>query len=111
MGDAAKVQKGVLSAKLAEDEGALVPVRELLTAEVLLLDDADLRKLERHRKLLETAMQRQVGLLNQLHALVAAVEAQNLAEAKELCVRLRLVKRGVSPRLLESARPPEDALR
>ncbi|MFY0528732.1 hypothetical protein ACN28I_38065 [Archangium gephyra] len=90
--NAAKVLKGALSVKLAEDEGALAPVRERLAAEVLLLDDADLRKLERHRKLLETAMQRQLGLLDQLRAQVAAVKAQNPAEAKELRVRLRLVK-------------------
>jgi hypothetical protein len=92
LGDAAKVLKGALSAKLAEDEGALAPVRERLAAEVLLLDDVDLRKLERHRKLLETAMQRQLGLLDQLRAQVAAVKAQNPAEAKELRVRLRLVR-------------------
>ncbi|QRN99152.1 hypothetical protein JRI60_09090 [Archangium violaceum] len=92
LGDAAKVLKGALSAKLAEDEGALAPVRERLAAEVLLLDDADLRKLERHRKLLETAMQRQLGLLDQLRVQVAAVKTQNPAESKELRVRLRLVK-------------------
>ena len=85
----------------------LVPVRERLTAGVLLLNDAGLRKLERDRKLLETAMQQQLGL----RARMAAVEAQNPAEAKELRVRLRLVKSVVSPRLLESARPPEDAPR
>jgi len=92
LGNAAKVLKGALSAKLAEDEGALEPVRERLAAEVLLLDDADLRKLERHRKLLETAMQRQLGLLDQLRAQVASVKAQNTAEARELRVRLRVVK-------------------
>jgi hypothetical protein len=92
LGDAAKVLKGALSAKLAEDEGALAPVRERLAAEVLLLDDADLRKLERHRKLLETAMQRQLGLLDQLRVQVAAVKTQNPVESKELRVRLRLVK-------------------
>lgn len=91
LGNAAKVLKGALSAKLAEDEGTLAPVRERLAAEVLLLEDADLRKLERHRKLLETAMQRQLGLLDQLRAQVAAVKAQNAAEAKELRVKLRLV--------------------
>jgi hypothetical protein len=64
LANAAKVAMGALSAKLAEDEGALAPVRERLAAEVLLLEDADLRKLERHRKLLETAMQRQLGLLS-----------------------------------------------
>jgi hypothetical protein len=90
--NAAKVVMGALSAKLAEDESALAPVRERLAAEVLLLEDADLRKLERHRKLLETAMQRQLGLLEQLRAQVAAVKAQNTAEARELRVRLRVVK-------------------
>jgi hypothetical protein len=92
LGNVAKVLKGALSAKLAEDEGALAPIRERLAAEVLLLDDADLRKLERHRKLLETAMQRQLGLLDQLRAQVAAVKAQNPVEAKELRVRLRVVQ-------------------
>ena len=37
-------------------------------------------------------MQRQLGLLDQLRAQVATVKAQNPAEAKELRVRLRLVK-------------------
>lgn len=92
LGDAAKVLKGALSAKLAEDEAALAPVRERLAAEVLLLDDADLRKLERHRKLLETAMQRQLGLLDQLSVQVAAVKALNPADARELRVKLRVVK-------------------
>lgn len=92
LANAAKVVMGALSAKLAEDESALAPVRERLAAEVLLLEDADLRKLERHRKLLETAMQRQLGLLDQLRVQVAAVKAQNPAEAKELRVRLRVVR-------------------
>ena len=92
LGNAAKVLKGALSAKLAEDEGSLAPVRERLAAEVLLLDDADLRKLERHRKLLETAMQRQLGLLDQLRAQVATAKTQNPAETKELRVRLRVVR-------------------
>ncbi len=87
--------KGALSAKLAEDEGALAPVRERLAAEVLLLEDADLRKLERHRKLLETAMQRQLGLLDQLRAQVATVKAENPAEAKEL--RVTPAAREVTP--------------
>ncbi|HEX8434344.1 hypothetical protein [Archangium sp.] len=92
LGDAAKVLKGALSAKLAEDKAALAPVRERLAAEVLLLDDADLRKLERHRKLLETAMQRQLGLLDQLRVQVATVKAQNPADARELRVKLRVVR-------------------
>lgn len=92
LGDAAKVLKGALSAKLAEDEGALAPVRERLAAEVLLLDDADLRKLERHRKLLETAMQRQLDLLGQIRARVAASKPESQAEAKELRVKLRVVR-------------------
>jgi hypothetical protein len=92
MGDMARVAKGALSAKLEEDEAALGPVRERLAAEVLLLEDMDLRKLERHRKLLETAMQRQLGLLDQIRAQVAAAKTQNVAEAKELRVRLRVVQ-------------------
>ena len=43
-------------------------------------------------KLLETAMQRQLGLLDQLRAQVAAVKAQNPVEAKEMRVRLRVVR-------------------
>jgi hypothetical protein len=91
LGDAAKVLKGALSAKLAEDEGALTPVRERLAAEVLLLDDADLRKLERHRKLLETAMQRQLALLGQVRAQVSASRPGEQAEVRELRVKLRMV--------------------
>jgi hypothetical protein len=92
LGNMAKLARGALAAKLAQEEAALEPVRERLAAEVLLLDDADLKKLERHRKLLESSMQRQLGLLGQMRLLVAASKPEAQAEAQELRVKLRLVK-------------------
>jgi hypothetical protein len=92
LGNMAKLARGALAAKLAQEEAALEPVRERLAAEVLLLEDADLKKLERHRKLLESSMARQLGLLGQMRLQVAASKPEAQAEAQELRVRLRVVK-------------------
>jgi len=92
LGNMAKLARGALAAKLAQEEAALEPVRERLAAEVLLLEDADLKKLERHRKLLESSMDRQLGLLGQMRLQVAASKPEAQAEARELRVRLRVVK-------------------
>jgi hypothetical protein len=92
LGNMAKLTRGALTAKLAEEEAALGPVRERLAAEVLLLEDADLKKLERHRRLLENSMQRQLDLLGQVRSRVASARPEHQAEAKELRVKLRLVK-------------------
>ncbi|NTX08009.1 hypothetical protein [Myxococcus sp. CA040A] len=92
LGNMAKLARGALAAKLAQEEAALVPVRERLAAEVLLLEDADLKKLERHRKLLESSMQRQLDLLGQMRLQMAASKPEAQAEAQELRLRLRVVK-------------------
>ncbi len=92
LGDMAKLARGALTAKLAQEEAALEPVRERLAAEVLLLEDKDLRKLERHRRLLESSMSRQLGLLSQIRVQVAASKPEVQAEARELRVKLRLVR-------------------
>ncbi|HZH18373.1 MAG TPA: hypothetical protein VE057_28735 [Archangium sp.] len=92
MGDMAKVARGALSAKFAQEEAALEPVREQLAAAVLLFEDKDLKKLERHRRLLESSMARQLALLGQMRVQVAASKPEAQAEAQELRVRLRVVK-------------------
>jgi hypothetical protein len=88
----AKLARGALGVKLTQEEEALEPVRVRLAAEVLLLEDADLKKLERHRRLLESPMQRQLDLLGQVCSQVAASRPEHQAAAKELRVKLRLVK-------------------
>ena len=88
----ARMVKGALAAKLAEEESALRPLRERLAAEVLLLEDADLKKLERHRRLLENSMQHQVNLLGQVRSQVASARPEHQAMAQELRVHLRVVK-------------------
>ncbi len=92
LGDMAKLARGALTAKLAQEEAALEPMRERLAAAVLLLEDADLKKLERHRRLLESSLARQLGLLGQMRLQVAASKPEAQAEAQELRVRLRVVK-------------------
>jgi len=92
LGNMAKLARGALGVKLAQEEEALEPVRERLAAEVLLLEDADLKKLERHRRLLENSMQRQLDLLGQVRSQVASARPEHQAEAQELRVKLRLVK-------------------
>jgi hypothetical protein len=92
LGDMAKLARGALTAKLTQEEAALEPVREQLAAAVLLLEDKDLRKLERHRRLLEGSMARQLALLGQMRVQVAASKPEAQAEAQELRVRLRVVK-------------------
>jgi hypothetical protein len=92
LGNMAKVVKGALTMKLAEEEAALGPVRERLAAEVLLLEDADLRKLERARRTLEGTMQRQLAIFHQLRAELANTKTENTPEAQALRVKLRLVK-------------------
>lgn len=92
LGNMARVVKGALSAKLAEEEAVLGPVRERLAAEVLLLEDADLRKLEKARRTLETTMQRQLAIFHQLRAELANMKTENTPEAQALRVKLRLVK-------------------
>jgi len=92
LGDMAKLARGALTAKLAQEEAALEPVREQLAAAVLLLEDKDLKKLERHRRLLESSMARQLALLGQMRVQVAASKPEAQAEAQELRVRLRVVK-------------------
>jgi hypothetical protein len=92
LGNMAKLARGALGVKLAQEEEALEPVRERLAAEVLLLEDADLKKLERHRRLLENSMQRQLDLLGQVRSQVTSARPEHQAEAKELRVKLRVVK-------------------
>ncbi len=92
LGNMAKVVKSALALKLAEEEAALGPVRERLTAEVLLLEDADLKKLERHRRTLETTMERQLAIFHQLRAEMANTTTENTSETQALRVKLRLVK-------------------
>lgn len=92
LGNMAKLARGALGVKLAQEEEGLEPVRERLAAEVLLLEDADLKKLERHRRLLENSIQRQLDLLGQVRSQVAASRPEHQAEAKELRVKLRLVR-------------------
>jgi len=92
LGNMAKVVKGALAVKLAEEAAALGPVRERLAAEVLLLEDADLKKLERHRRTLETTMERQLGIFHQLRAEMANTTTENMSETQALRVKLRLVK-------------------
>lgn len=67
-------------------------MRERLAAEVLLLEDTDLKKLERHRRLLESSMGRELELLGKLRAQVAPAKPEELAEVRELRVQLRLVR-------------------
>jgi hypothetical protein len=92
LGNMAKVVKGALTLKLAEEDVALGPVRERLAAEVLLLEDADLKKLERHRRTLETTMERQLAIFHQLRAEMANTTTENTSETQALRVKLRLVK-------------------
>ena len=92
LGNMAKVARGALAAKLDQEQAALGLVRERLAAEVLLLEDVDIKKLERHRKLLESSMQRQLDLLGQVRANVSSATSQAQAEARELRVKLRLVR-------------------
>jgi len=92
LGGMAKLARGALAAKLAQEEAALTPVRERLAAEVLLLEDTDLKKLERHRRLLESSMARELELLGKLRAQVAPAKPEELAEVRELRVKLRLVR-------------------
>lgn len=92
LGNMAKVARGALTAKLSQDEAALEPVRERLAAAVLLLDDTDLRKLERNRRLLESSMARQLDLLGQVRVQTVASKPEAQTQAQELRVRLRLVK-------------------
>jgi hypothetical protein len=92
LGNMAKVARGALTAKLDQEQAALGLVRERLAAEVLLLEDKDLKKLARHRRLLESSMARQLGLLGQVRIQVAASTPGAQAEAQELRVRLRLVR-------------------
>jgi hypothetical protein len=92
LGNMAKLARGALGVKLAQEEEALKPGRERLAAEVLLLEDADLKKLDRHRRLLENSIQRQLDLLGQVRSQVASARPEHQAEAKELRVKLRLVR-------------------
>ncbi len=92
LGNMAKLARGALTAKLDQEEAALGPVRERIAAEVLLLEDHDTRKLERHRRLLESSMQRQLDLLGQMRSQVASARPEHQAEAKDLRVRLRVVR-------------------
>jgi len=92
LGNMARVVKGALTMKLAEEEAVLGPLRERLAAEVLLLEDADLRKLEKARRTLEGTMQRQLAIFHQLRAEMANTKTENPSETQALKVKLRLVK-------------------
>ncbi|NRD57699.1 hypothetical protein [Corallococcus exiguus] len=92
LGNMARVVKGALGMKLAEDEAVLGPLREQLVAEVLLLEDVDLRKLEKARRTLEGTMQRQLTILHQLRAELANTKMENPNETQALRVKLRLVR-------------------
>ena len=92
LGNMAGVVKGALAVKLAEEEAILGPLSERLAAEVLLLEDVDLRKLEKARRTLEDTMQRQLAIFHQLRAELANTTTENRPEAQALRVNLRLVK-------------------
>ncbi|WP_141332969.1 hypothetical protein [Myxococcus sp. AB025B] len=92
LGNAAKMVRGALTEKQAREEAGLGPVRERLAAEVLLLEDTDLKKLEKYRRTLESSLLRQTELLGKMRAQVAAAESEALTEAKELRVKLRMVQ-------------------
>ena len=92
LGNMARVVKGALGLKLAEEEAVLGLLRERLAAEVLLLEDVDLRKLEKARRTLEGTMQRQLAILHQLRAELANTKMENPSETQALRVKLRLVK-------------------
>jgi hypothetical protein len=92
LGNMARVVKGALGMKLAEEDAALGPLRERLAAEVLLLEDVDLRKLEKARRTLEGTMQRQLAILHQLRAELANSKMENPSETQALRVKLRLVR-------------------
>ncbi|WP_426754759.1 hypothetical protein [Myxococcus sp. Y35] len=92
LGNMARVVKSALSMKLAEEEAVLGPLRERLAAEVLLLEDADLRKLEKARRMLEGTMQRQLAIFRQLRAELANTKMESPSETQALRVKLRLVK-------------------
>lgn len=92
LGNASKLARGALTEKLAQEEPALEPVRERLAAEVLLLEDKDLKNLERHRRLLESSMARQLDLLARVRSQVASMKPEALTEARELRVKLRVVR-------------------
>ncbi|WP_375757423.1 hypothetical protein [Corallococcus exercitus] len=92
LGNMARVVNGALSMKLAEEEAVLGALRERLAAEILLLEDADLRKLEKARRTLEGTMQRQLSIFHQLRAELANTKPENPSETQTLRVRLRLVK-------------------
>ncbi len=92
LGNMARVVKGALGMKLAEEEAVLGPLGERLAAEVLLLEDADLRKLEKARRTLEGTMQRQLAILHQLRTELANTKMESLSETQELRMKLRLVK-------------------
>jgi hypothetical protein len=92
LGNMARVVKGALTMKLAEEEAALGPLRERLAAEVLLLEDMDLKKLEKARRMLEGTMQRQLTIFHHLRAELANTKAEKPSETQALRVKLRLVK-------------------
>ena len=56
------------------------------------LEDADLRKLEKARRTLESTMQRQLAIFHQLRAELANTKTENPSETQALRVKLRLVK-------------------
>ena len=91
LGNASKVVRGALTAKLADEEASLESLRERLATEVLLLEDADLKKMEKYRRTLEASLLRQTELLGKMRSLVAAAEPQARSEAQELRVKLRVV--------------------
>ncbi|ATB33834.1 hypothetical protein [Melittangium boletus] len=76
LGNMARVVKGALTMKLAGEEAVLGPLRERLAAEVLLFEDADLRKLERARRTLDDIMQRQLTIFHAFRAELANTKAE-----------------------------------
>lgn len=93
LGRAARAAAEALREKLGREEGEVPQLREKLAAEVVLLDDGDLRKLERHRRMLESSMARLLDVLERARACSARVAGSAAAgEAREHVVRLRLVK-------------------
>jgi len=92
LGNMARVVRSTLIMKQAEEEAVLGPLRERLAAEVLLLEDGDLKKLERHRRTLETTMERQLAIFHQLRAEMANTKTENTSETQALKVKLRVVR-------------------
>lgn len=92
LGRAARDVGKVLATRLKTSASALEGQRKAIAADALLLKDSDVKSIDRHRRMLETSMARQLEMLKAAKEQIKASKPGGDAGNQDYRLRLRVVK-------------------